>query len=443
MMELIRGMRLHSIGAAPLAALQRKCDQKLAARGFVSLADQAVVSGTSFLTTLVIGRACLPEELGLYSLGFSLVLLLMDIPRSLIWTPFTAFAPRMRPADQRLYGGSTLMQQVALCGIATVLISSVGLALGSLGSMHRIALLLTVLGPATALLFFREYIRRICFAQLEVVQVLAIDVVIAALQSAGLLLLAYYGRLTAISAFLVIVAASIPVAAAWIMSARQNLAFSRDSFRADAAKNWTFARWLLAGAVVGNATVALEPWLLSASHGIAAAGIVIAAQGIISLLNPLSLSFTNFFWPYAAHVYAASGAQAVWRLVAQTTLAMTVVVSAFAAVGFLWGGELLALMFGAEYAGQGHVVAALVLGECCLILRLPVAHGLAAAARGDALLKASVIRLAITGTFGVWCIIQFGAAGVGYSQIVSNLAANAWQWLILRLHALETSEARS
>ena len=43
----------------------------------LSVLDQGVVSGTRFLTTVLIGRACAPEELGLYSLGFSVVLIVL------------------------------------------------------------------------------------------------------------------------------------------------------------------------------------------------------------------------------------------------------------------------------------------------------------------------------------------------------------------------------
>src|SRR5260370_955326 len=39
----------------------------------LALADQAVVSGASFLTTVVIGRWTFPSQLGVYSIGISLL----------------------------------------------------------------------------------------------------------------------------------------------------------------------------------------------------------------------------------------------------------------------------------------------------------------------------------------------------------------------------------
>ena len=66
-----------------------------ARQGALTLADQAVVSGTNFLTTVILGRACLQHELGLYAMGFSLVVVLMGISRALIWMPYTTHSPHL------------------------------------------------------------------------------------------------------------------------------------------------------------------------------------------------------------------------------------------------------------------------------------------------------------------------------------------------------------
>src|SRR5580692_2008359 len=52
-------------------------------QGIVSLADQAVASATNFVTGVIIARTCSKEELGLYMLGFSLILLMTDLQSSL------------------------------------------------------------------------------------------------------------------------------------------------------------------------------------------------------------------------------------------------------------------------------------------------------------------------------------------------------------------------
>src|SRR5438105_2895107 len=53
-------------------------------KGVLAVADQAVVSGTSFLTTVLIGRWCGPGELGIYSLGVTLLVSWVCVQESLI-----------------------------------------------------------------------------------------------------------------------------------------------------------------------------------------------------------------------------------------------------------------------------------------------------------------------------------------------------------------------
>ena len=64
-------------------------------RALLALADQAVVSGTGFVTTIAIGRACGKPGLGIYALGMSIVLLAIAAQQSLISAAHTIFSVRL------------------------------------------------------------------------------------------------------------------------------------------------------------------------------------------------------------------------------------------------------------------------------------------------------------------------------------------------------------
>ena len=55
----------------------------------LALADQAVVSATSFLTTVLIARWTGPSQLGAYAIGISLVASLLAVQDSLILLPYS------------------------------------------------------------------------------------------------------------------------------------------------------------------------------------------------------------------------------------------------------------------------------------------------------------------------------------------------------------------
>src|SRR5262245_24649164 len=75
----------------PAAAVRRLSSALAGAapwRAFLSIFDQGVVSGTSFVTSVLIGRLCSQEDLGVYSLALSVVFILRGIQGELTSTPY-------------------------------------------------------------------------------------------------------------------------------------------------------------------------------------------------------------------------------------------------------------------------------------------------------------------------------------------------------------------
>src|SRR5438105_4928947 len=83
----------------------------------LAVLDQAVVSGTSFLTTILVGRWCGAEELGVYALGFSLVVTWTCVQESLIALPFTVHRHRTLEGTQEEYAGAVLIHQAFLSAL--------------------------------------------------------------------------------------------------------------------------------------------------------------------------------------------------------------------------------------------------------------------------------------------------------------------------------------
>ena len=431
MTKLVQTTESPAIGGA-FAAIWAKCTHPAAGRSFALMVDQGIASGTNFLTTLVIGRACLPEELGMYVLGFSLMVMSLRIPKALIWTPYVSFTPSMTDEERRQYSGSALFHLVLFAVVLAGLVSAVGVGLIPKGETGGLGRVLVVLGPAIALMLLREHARRVCFARLRTGDALLIDLVVAVLQTTGMLLLAYSGTLTAARAYVVIALASAPTVAVWIVANRDFLKFRRHRAIPDLAKNWRFARWLLASAILVGLIAMMEPWALSLMHGTVAAGVFAAALSIISLINPLVMGFQNFFGPQAAHVVAKEGLPGLHRVVIRSTLVIVGIAATFLLGVAIWSEDLLVFLYGAKYAGQGGVVTALVLPTMVEVVMLPTAAGFVALSRGDIMLKSHLIQLVLALTVGLWCIYQFGPAGVGYGASVSYSGAGLWSWFALQ-----------
>ncbi len=130
-----------------------------ARQGLFSLIDQGVASATNFLTGIIVARGCSKEELGLYMLGFSLILLTADLQVSLIATPYMIYSPRLKGNAQALYMGSTFIHQLALCLL--IVLALVG---GEIATAYRIGppglgSVLWALIVVGTLIMLREYAR--------------------------------------------------------------------------------------------------------------------------------------------------------------------------------------------------------------------------------------------------------------------------------------------
>src|SRR4051812_40178661 len=93
-------------GAAPGARL------RAAGRGGLALVAQALVSGMNFGTSLLVGRFAGPDELGVYSLGFTLVVVAMSFQDSLVSSPYTVYGNRLEGEDRSRLAGAALAQLV-------------------------------------------------------------------------------------------------------------------------------------------------------------------------------------------------------------------------------------------------------------------------------------------------------------------------------------------
>jgi O-antigen/teichoic acid export membrane protein len=148
---------------------------KAMGKGAATIADQAVASATNFVTGVLIGRAYSKDELGFYMLGFTIMQLTNGIQQALILSPYIVFSAR-RPGDGlRRYTGSSLIHQLGLCIVATLVLALAGLILSFLKNSQRLDEIIWALAIVMPLILLREFARQVSFARLQVGVALLLD----------------------------------------------------------------------------------------------------------------------------------------------------------------------------------------------------------------------------------------------------------------------------
>jgi len=411
------------LGGSSIGLLSRPTIRK----GVITLADQAVVSVTNFLTGVIVGRACTKEELGLYMLGFTIVLFFIGLQSSIISIPYTVYGPRLEPKDLFEYTGSTLTHQFALSTIATICLISAGLTL-SLGiGPEGLSQVTWALAVTIIFILLREYARQLFFAHLRMQTAFLMDLCLFGFQIGGLIAFAYLDLLSASKAYLVIGVESGLVTFYWLILFRKTFLFKRLRVLVDLGRNWSFGKWHVLSTLsnfVGNQAF---PWFLAAFHGTTATGVLAACLGISALANPLLMGVINFLRPHAAHALNHGGTDQMLPIIFKSTIVIAMFMCLFGAIVFLLGEQLVVLIYGAKYAGTGLIMAILIIGMCVNALLIPINCALHALNRPDVGFKSRFIAMGVTLTLGLWLVSSFGATGVAIGLLAANFVASVYE----------------
>ncbi len=141
-----------------------------------ALIDQMVVSGSRFFATVVVGRSCGAEGLGLYAVAFSLLILVNVIEESLFMAPYTFFANQREGTRRARYAASTLLGSLAL-GLASagILPLLIPISIWS-GGPAELTAMFWVMIPIIPFSLLREFARRHSFAHLKMRRALVLAI---------------------------------------------------------------------------------------------------------------------------------------------------------------------------------------------------------------------------------------------------------------------------
>jgi O-antigen/teichoic acid export membrane protein len=401
----------------------------------LSLFDQGIVSVTNFLTGVIVARSCSKEELGIYMLGYSLVLFVTDMQTALIAVPYMVYAPRLTPATRARYTGSTLIHQLVL-SFATMLALACGaIAITFKNGQNDLANVVWALAAVAGLIMMREFVRRVCFAKLELEVALYLDIFTGAGQIGGLLVLAHFHRLSAIRTYWVAGAVCGLAVLCWFWFDREACQPRIEQSVADFKTNWTFGKWVFASGAVWTVSTNLYPWLLATFYGTGSAGVWAACVGVVSLGNPLLLGIQNLAGPKISHVYAARGYEGLQRLIWRMSGLMALPLSLLCLALSVFGGHLLSSLYGKQYAGNGSTVTVLALNLVVSAVVFSFSRALFAAERANSDFVANCAGLGVMAFLGIWLVFAFGPVGAAIGLLSANFVAFAVRAVFFLKHS--------
>ena len=414
------------------ARLKSLVADRLLRSSALAVLDQAIVSGTGFATSVIIGRLCSQADLGTYYLALSVVLFVRGMQEQLVSAPYTVYAQRRQGVELATYTGSVFLHQLVLTVAAVGAILGIALAASVPGGGFPAEpqMIAAVLG-AVPFLLLREHLRQFAFARFRIGTVILIDLAVALAQLGGLLLLALTETLEVATVYAVMGGACLVACSGWWLVGDRPLSFRAARFWPDWRHNWLFGRWMLASFLVGSSAPYVLPWFVAALRGAAETGIMAACNTLVGLANAFVMGLTNSLSPQAAQAFASGGITELRRVLWKTAALFLATLGTFCVAAFFAGDALAVLIYGGKYAGVGGIVAAYALSLVAASLAITAGNGLCAMERPSANVTADVAALVSTIAAAATLVPTFGVFGAALASICGNTVSAGVRGAIL------------
>lgn len=322
-----------------------------------AFADQAMVSGSNFLTGILLARFMGPEVFGIFVVVQSILLYANSFQGALIFQPMMSAAPQLPETEKHFYlkGVFALQLMLSLALAAIFALLALGATLTSFDTRMNLnpeivfALICGTLGFQ-----LQDWLRRYYFVQERARSAFVLDTLSYGLQFTLLVVATITGYLTVANTFWIITIGSGVAFLAGYMLEQVRPAFihARSVLRTgwrtgrDYLAAWQF-QWLGSQGIL----------MLGASVvGTEAVGATRATQNIIGPLNILFLAMDNLVPVAAAKRYGASGlaglSHYLWRITIWGTVLLTPTLLALA----IFSEELMHLFYGEQYLAYAALV---------------------------------------------------------------------------------------
>lgn len=395
----------------------------------LSLVDQALVSGTNFLTTLAVARWAGSDQLGLYALGLSFLVSALAFQDSLILQPYQIQQHGGSGSD-KAQAGDTLILSI-LFSTATTAVLAAG-ALGFLLGGSQSALVMVTWAIAATIPFglMRDFARRFCFAHLRFGSAVALNGAVAAVQLSSLLWLALSGNLSALSACAVLGGSSALVVAAWLYGARAEFTICLTTVGQAVKQTWSLGKWLLAGRLTAQVQGYITYWIALAIAGTSMTGVYAASASVVGFANPLLLGLGNVLMPKSVLAWKTGGGAGLRREAWRNTVLIAALLAPFCLAAALLGEPVMRVLYhGAEFHDQGPVVTLLALAMLVAALGMPASNALAAMERPGGIVKASVLAAVVTIVM-VWLLMaKWGLIGAAAGSVIGCAVGLVGRWV--------------
>ncbi|MDO9215914.1 MAG: polysaccharide biosynthesis C-terminal domain-containing protein [Lacisediminimonas sp.] len=390
----------------------------------LALLDQCIVSGSGFLTLVILGRFLGAPEFGLFSLAMLATIFLANLHRAVFTQPMNVLGAG-EPAAQ----SATRLRQVLGAHLLAIPLSMALLGAVSFWFFPDPPLLLACCAYLSCF-FLQETARRFWYTRQKMARALCSDAISYGGQLLLLLAAGLFWRLDGPSAFLIMAATSL-LAFVVDVIAGGLLARAQTHTGNMLAAHWAMSKWLVLTVLAVWGATQLFPFLL-APLGAATVAAFVACRNLLNVINVLTQTIGDFLPVRAALLLRQQGRDALRKHLTKSMLQCLVAGSVFLLVMILVAEPLLDLVYKGLYNEAAGVLVILAIGRFFSLFAITLGAYSHAMQDARASFIANIGATLSNATVGLWLIKTNGAAGAAWAATLGMLVATMIQAVLVR-----------
>lgn len=417
--------------------------------GMLALADQAMVSLTSFLTMLLVVKLCTRGDLNLFALTFSVFSVFRVAQERALAAPYVVFA-HQPGTDRASFLGSSLIHQASFGILSAALLAALAIGfkvVGGPGGIGPDGIDSCLLAAAVASLFvlLRDHLRAISCSHFRYAAACMISG-FALLIQLGLMYAAYrFGFLTVQVVFLTMGLSSLISCAIWFAMRLEPVRFVANRIVEDWRVVFRYSRWLVAARCFPTVASSLMPWIVYWAIDENASGAFASCITLANITMMFVFGMNSYFQPRTVAALHRHGTGAMCRTLLESVAVYAIILSSLCVVFVVAGGWLMRSIYGAEFGAYGHVVAVLGLNTLIVSFSIVAGNGMAALGRPKGLFIGEVAFAVVAVSLALLLSAPFGLVGTATALCGASLASTIVSVYIFRklLSEASTPETQS
>lgn len=397
----------------------------------LTLTDQLIISGSSFLVTILLTRLLGLDQVGIFSLLWVLVLFSQSMHQAAVISPMLVFVGKeTNETDRDHYLGS-----LAIIQFAFALVIALGVAVfmhmymswypetDITGIRYRLPLLIIFI-------LNNDFLRKSLYARFKFGYSVVVDAVAYGVQILALLVMGLYGELTLERVILImlLVQMLVSVSSLFLIPLKK---IDINYFKVLVKRHFTFSSWLIMAAVfqwfVGNVLLLVGARYLSMEI----IGALRIIQNLMGVLNVILLSFESYIPVSASRIFVHSGKHGLLTYLRSTMLKATLLFTVPMALFMLLPEFIISLTYGDQYINYAYLLKAYTLLYVFIIIGMILRIGLRAIERTRPIFISYVLTALVSAVLAKPLILAWGDLGVIIGLALSQVIMIIYYGILL------------